>query len=68
MCDDAAEMLAALSAKLEFTVTTIDIDTDDAFRARYNDIIPVIVVGDTIVAAAPVDLDGLREALASALL
>ena len=69
LCDDAAEMLADLAAELRFTVTAIDIDidTDAAFLAKYNDVVPVIVVGEEIVAAAPVDRDTLREALVVAL-
>jgi glutaredoxin len=63
LCDEAAAMLDDLAAELRFTITTIDIDTDEAFAARYDDVVPVIVVGEKIVAAAPVDRDVLREAL-----
>jgi glutaredoxin len=67
LCDDAAEMLDDLAAELRFTITTIDIDTDEAFLARYNDVVPVIVVADKVVAMAPVDRDALRQALKTAL-
>ena len=67
LCDDAAAMLDDLASELHFAVTTIDIDTDEAFLARYNDVVPVIVVGETIVAAAPADRDALRAALVEAL-
>lgn len=67
LCDEAAEMLDGLASELGFAVTSVDIDTDEAFRARYNDVIPVVVVGDVIVAVAPVDAAGLREALVAAL-
>jgi glutaredoxin len=67
LCDDAAAMLDDLASELRFTITTIDIDTDEAFLARYNDVVPVIVVADKIVAMAPVDRDALRQALKTAL-
>lgn len=66
LCDDAATMLGHLAPELHFTVTTIDIDTDEAFFARYNDVVPVIVVGEKVVAVAPVDREVLREALVAA--
>ena len=43
-------------------------DPDDpALVERYNDVVPVIAVGDHVVAHAPIDFTTLREALASAL-
>jgi thioredoxin reductase (NADPH) len=67
LCDDAAAILRTLQAEFAFTTRVIDIDADPALRARFHDTIPVIVVGETIVAQAPIDPAALRKALSRAL-
>lgn len=67
LCDDAARELRRFSAELRFTIVEHDIDDDAGLRERYNDVVPVIAIGDTVIAHAPIDLTALRTALASAL-
>jgi glutaredoxin len=67
LCDEAAEELAALQHELGFALRTIDIDTDDELRERFNDVIPVVAVDERIVAQAPIPPGSLREALAGAI-
>ncbi len=67
LCDDAAAELRRLSGELRFSIVERDIDGDADLRARYNDVVPVIVIGDAVIAHAPIDLVALRTALASAL-
>jgi len=67
LCDDAAAELRRLRDELRFTLTEQDVDDDAALRERYNDVVPVIVVAGEVVAHAPIDVPGLRAALAAAL-
>jgi hypothetical protein len=67
LCDEAAAELRRLAPSLRFTIRELDIDEDAELRARYNDMVPVIAVGDRIVAQAPVDAPALRRALDAAL-
>jgi hypothetical protein len=67
LCDDVADDLRALQGELRFSVTAVDIDTDEGLRARYNDIVPVVAVAGEVIAQAPVDPAALRHALARAL-
>jgi hypothetical protein len=63
LCDDALFELRQLSSELRFTLVERDIDGDADLRARYNDIIPVVAIGETVIAHAPIDLGELRDAL-----
>ncbi len=67
ICDDTAIELRRLRDDLGFTLIERDVDDDDALRARYNDVIPAVAVGERIVAQAPIDPETLREALVAAL-
>lgn len=67
LCDDAAAELRRLRDELQFTLTEQDVDDDAALRERYNDVVPVVVVAGEVVAHAPIDVPGLRAALAAAL-
>jgi hypothetical protein len=63
LCDDALFELRQLSSELRFTLVERDIDGDAELRTRYNDIIPVVAIGDSLIAQAPIDLGELRGAL-----
>jgi glutaredoxin len=67
LCDDAAAELRRLREELHFTLTEQDVDDDAELRARYNDVVPVVVVGGEVVAHAPIDPRELRAAVAAAL-
>ena len=63
LCEDAAAELAKLSARLPIAVTAVDVDADEAARARYNDAVPVIHVAGIEVSAAPLDWMAIRGAI-----
>ena len=67
LCNEAIEELWLLRGPLRFTIVSRNVDDDAALVERYNDIVPVIAVGDQIVAHAPIDFATLRESLAAAL-
>lgn len=67
LCNEAIEELWMLRGPLGFTLVSRNVDDDPALIERYNDIVPVIAVGDHVVARAPIDFATLRDALASAL-
>lgn len=67
LCDDALFELRALSGEMQFTIVERDIDEDAGLRARYDEIIPVIAVGDIDIAHAPIDPGELRAVLEWAL-
>ena len=67
LCDDALFELRALSGEMQFTIVERDIDADADLRARYDEIVPVIAVGDTDIAHAPIDPGELRAVLEWAL-
>ncbi len=67
LCNEAIEELWMLRGPLGFTLVPRNVDDDPALMERYNHIVPVITVGDHVVAHAPIDFANLRDALASAL-
>lgn len=67
LCDEAAAELRRLAGPLSFSLVEFDIDDAAELRAQYNDIVPVIAVGETVIAHAPVDVAELRQAIAKAL-
>jgi hypothetical protein len=67
LCNEAVEELWLLRGPLQFTLVERNVDDDPALVALYNDIVPVIAVGEQVVAHAPIDFAGLRDALAAAL-
>jgi Glutaredoxin-like domain (DUF836) len=67
LCNEAVEELWMLRGPLQFTLIARNVDDDPALVERFNHIVPVIAVGDEIVASAPIDFAGLRDQLAAAL-
>ena len=67
LCNEAIEELWMLRGPLQFTLVSRNVDDDPALIERYNHIVPVIAVGDHVVAHAPIDFATLRDSLASAL-
>jgi hypothetical protein len=67
LCDEAEVELRLLARALAFTLVERDIDEDADLKAQYNDIVPVIAVGETVIAHAPVEVADLRAAIAAAL-
>ena len=67
LCEEAEAMLTRLAPELGFTIAKRDIDADPALQQRFTDVVPVVAVGETVVAEAPVDQHVLRDALKAAL-
>jgi hypothetical protein len=67
LCDDALFELRALGRELAFRIVERDIDADADLRARYDEVIPVIALGEIEIARAPVDASVLRAALEAAI-
>jgi len=67
LCDEALAELRALRDDLRFDLRELDIDADPALRARFTDVVPVVAVGERIIAQAPIDAAALRAQLAAAL-
>jgi glutaredoxin len=44
LCEDARAALERVRARIAFTLTEIDIETDDALHARYLERIPVVAL------------------------
>ena len=66
LCDEALTELRALRDELGFTIREQDIDADPTLRARFTHVVPVIAVGERVIAQAPIDTHGLRAQLATA--
>jgi glutaredoxin len=44
LCDEVKATLLRARAKVEFTLREVDIDSDPALRAQYNDEVPVVAI------------------------
>lgn len=44
LCDDMLEALQALSGEFPFTVEVIDVDSDEALVAQFDELVPVLYV------------------------
>jgi thioredoxin reductase (NADPH) len=62
LCEVAQRDLDILGTS--YDVVDIDRDDDRTLVERYNDVIPVLLYGETEVARAPIDRNGLKKALA----
>ena len=49
--------------RLRVSYRVVDIDQDDALVERYNDVIPVVLYGETELARAPIDASALKRAV-----
>jgi glutaredoxin len=73
LCAEADALLARLATSMRsvqggpFTVDAIDVDSDPALTERYGNRVPVIAVDGREIAAAPIEENSLRRALANAL-
>lgn len=61
LCEIAQRDLEVLGARFE--VVDIDRDDDPTLLERYNDVIPVLLIGELEIARAPIDRKGLQKAL-----
>jgi len=63
LCVDALSALERIGQRVPLTVTTVDIESDDALLRRFMFEIPVVEVEGQVVAAAPVREGVLEDAL-----
>jgi len=56
--------LVLLAAELDATVNVIDVDTDPALEARYDELVPVLLHGDIELCHYFLDAPKVREYLA----
>jgi glutaredoxin len=61
--DKARDLLTILSREIPLAYEVVDIDGDPALRDRYDQRVPVILVGDQAICEGRVTLTGLRSAL-----
>lgn len=63
LCEEAEDLLAALSTEISLQIETIDILSDPAIYEQYKWIIPVIAVEGGATLSAPIGERALRAAL-----
>lgn len=63
LCEDMVFALEPLALELGFTITQIDIDEDPVLHRRFNEKIPVLMIGDDVVCCHFLDEKSLRQAL-----
>ena len=47
LCDEMIAGLRTLQARFDFSLTIVDVDSDDALEARYGEDVPVLAHGAT---------------------
>lgn len=63
LCEIAHQLLLGLHREFELTIQELDISQDPSLYVKYWDKIPVIVVDDHTVLAAPIRVADVRAAL-----
>lgn len=63
LCDEAKELLVRLQDEYRFTISEVDITSDDELFLRYRFTVPVVAVGNGLAVEAPVTEERLRWAL-----
>ena len=66
LCDEAKKVLMLLRDEFHFTFREVDIDSDEALRARYGHDIPVIFLDGRKVAKHRLDREQFRRRLEQA--
>lgn len=64
LCHDMAEALAPLAEEFSATVTVLDVDADPELEARYDELVPVLLHGETELCHYFLDAAKTREYLA----
>ena len=64
LCHDMEAALAPLAAEYGATVTVLDVDSDPQLEARYDELVPVLLHGDTELCHYFLDEAKTREYLA----
>jgi thiol-disulfide isomerase/thioredoxin len=64
LCDDMRASLEPLAAEFGVAVVPVDIDSDPLLASRYDELVPVLVLGDTELCHYRLDEARVRAALA----
>jgi thiol-disulfide isomerase/thioredoxin len=64
LCHDMEVALAPLAAEFRINVTVLDVDADSALVAKYDELVPVLLHGDTELCHYFLDEPKTREYLA----
>lgn len=64
LCHDMEAALVPLAAEFGATVTVLDVDADPALEARYDELVPVLLHGETELCHYHLDVGKTREYLA----
>jgi thiol-disulfide isomerase/thioredoxin len=65
LCEEMLQALHPIVAEFGASVDVVDIDTDPALVARYDELVPVLVWGGVELARYRLDAERLRSALAA---
>jgi thioredoxin reductase (NADPH) len=65
LCDAMLAEMQAVVPGLQLTTTIVDIDRDEKLRARYNEQIPLLLLGEQEVCRYFFDADALRRYIES---
>jgi thiol-disulfide isomerase/thioredoxin len=64
LCHDMAVALAPLAAEFDAVVSVVDVDADPALEAKYDELVPVLLHGETNLCHYYLDVPKVREYLA----
>lgn len=64
LCHDMEEALQPLLAELGLSLKVLDVDADPALEARYDELVPVLLLGEQEICHYFLDETKLRAALA----
>ena len=63
LCEVAEEVARAVADQTGAGLVLVDVDSDEALKAEYNDHVPVTFVDDVLLSYWHLDADALRAAL-----
>ncbi len=64
LCHDMEVAVAPLAAEFDAAVEVVDVDADPALEARYDELVPVLLHGETVLCHYFLDEPKVREYLA----
>ncbi|VVD97677.1 glutaredoxin family protein [Pandoraea anhela] len=65
LCDDMLAALEAMRPAWDFSVTVVDVDSDPALEAKYDEIVPVLALGARELCRYRFDVDAVAAAFVS---
>ncbi|VVE78870.1 glutaredoxin family protein [Pandoraea sputorum] len=64
LCDDMLAALEAMRPAWDFSVTVIDVDSDPVLEAKYDEIVPVLALGERELCRYRFDADAVATVFA----